>query len=188
MTMASRRAKTVARHEGGKLALEHDGRGMRAVRLSAGFAPPWHLAWPPEAPTEPSKKEMAFRHVIDGQRIVACQCERVEMLAPNGAIRLRKTGRSTCSLARSTFCFAWQGPAVLHGVDGGISFSSAAAAGKSPAPLIGLRQRTEKRFRFRNLGKFGCWDKAIESTREQGMSVRRTAPGMIKSCQIESCA
>jgi hypothetical protein len=40
MTMASRRAKTAACHEGGKLALEPDGRGMRAVRLSAGFAPP----------------------------------------------------------------------------------------------------------------------------------------------------
>src|SRR5215475_9144825 len=51
-----------------------------------------------------------------------------------------------------------------------------------------LRQRTEKRFRFGDLGKFGCRDKALESGREQRMSVRGTARGIIKSCQIESCA
>jgi hypothetical protein len=33
---------------------------------------------------EPSKKQLAFRHVIDGRRIVARQRERVEMLARNG--------------------------------------------------------------------------------------------------------
>jgi hypothetical protein len=32
---------------------------------------------------EPSKREMAFRHVIDGRRIVARQRERIEMLARN---------------------------------------------------------------------------------------------------------
>jgi hypothetical protein len=31
-----------------------------------------------------SKKEMAFRHVIDGRRLVARQRELVEMLARNG--------------------------------------------------------------------------------------------------------
>jgi hypothetical protein len=33
---------------------------------------------------EPSKKQLALRHVIDGQRIVARQRERVGMLARNG--------------------------------------------------------------------------------------------------------
>jgi hypothetical protein len=33
---------------------------------------------------EPSKKQLAFRHVIDGRRIVARQRERVERLARNG--------------------------------------------------------------------------------------------------------
>jgi hypothetical protein len=33
---------------------------------------------------EPSKKQLAFRHVIDGRRIVAGQRERVEMLTRNG--------------------------------------------------------------------------------------------------------
>jgi hypothetical protein len=33
---------------------------------------------------EPSKREMAFRHVFDGRRIVARQRERVERLARNG--------------------------------------------------------------------------------------------------------
>ena len=32
----------------------------------------------------PSELKMAFRHVIDGRRIVARQRERVEMLARNG--------------------------------------------------------------------------------------------------------
>jgi hypothetical protein len=34
---------------------------------------------------EPSKMEMAFRHVIAGRRIVARQSQRVEMLARNGS-------------------------------------------------------------------------------------------------------
>jgi hypothetical protein len=33
---------------------------------------------------EPSKKQLAFRHVIGGRRIVARQRERVEMLARKG--------------------------------------------------------------------------------------------------------
>jgi hypothetical protein len=33
---------------------------------------------------EPSKKQLAFRHVMAGRRIVARQRERVEMLARNG--------------------------------------------------------------------------------------------------------
>jgi hypothetical protein len=36
------------------------------------------------APMETSKMEMAFRHVIDGRRIVARQSQRVEMLARDG--------------------------------------------------------------------------------------------------------
>jgi hypothetical protein len=34
---------------------------------------------------EPSKIEIAFRHVIDGRRIVARQSQRVEMLARSGS-------------------------------------------------------------------------------------------------------
>jgi hypothetical protein len=33
---------------------------------------------------EPSKKQLVFRHIIDGRRIVARQRERVEMLASSG--------------------------------------------------------------------------------------------------------
>src|SRR5215471_10403978 len=57
------------------------------------------------------------------------------------------------------------------------------------APSIGSRRkRAEKRLRFRDLGKFRGRRKALERRREQRMSVRGTARGTIKSCQIESCA
>src|SRR5215470_14368133 len=58
----------------------------------------------------------------------------------------------------------------------------------SPARSIGSsRQRREKRLRFRDLGKFRSRGEALERGREHGMSVRGTARGTIKACQIESC-
>jgi len=53
--------------------------------------------------------------------------------------------------------------------------------------MIG-RAGAEERLRFRDLGKFRGRRKALKRRREQGMSVRGTARGNIKSCQIESCA
>ena len=68
-------------------------------------------------------------------------------------------------------------------------------AGSNPAkrrpsaPSIGSRrERAEKRLRFRDLGKFRGRRKTLEGRHEQGMSVRGTARGIVKSCQIESCA
>ena len=57
------------------------------------------------------------------------------------------------------------------------------------APSIGsCRQRAEKHLCFRHLRKFRARRKALERRCEQGMSVCGTAGGIVKSCQIESCA
>src|SRR6516162_4725655 len=69
------------------------------------------------------------------------------------------------------------------------NMSRRAKPGRRPAPSTSSsRQRGEKRLRFRDLGKFRGRRKALERGREQGVGVLRTARGVIKSSQIESCA
>jgi hypothetical protein len=71
--------------------------------VSAGSAPKVCLSAFAEAPMLESKREMAFRHVIDGRRIVARQVSGSNGWSAMGAIRPRPNARWTCSIAHSTF-------------------------------------------------------------------------------------
>ncbi len=57
----------------------------------------------PNLPMEPSKMQMAIRHVIDGRRIVARQEQRVEMLARSGSDTAEAKRTFDYSPTRSTF-------------------------------------------------------------------------------------